>query len=498
MASNNAREANSSLLSSRSTFSNPPNARRLMSSLRRLGYESYQAIMDLIDNSLDANARIVSVSVGKSGDDISITIADDGIGMDELTLKEAIRLGSETPHTDADLGSFGLGLVTASISQCRRLEVLSKSEDLNTIAAGFDLDDIDDENDFVAWFDQTPGFDVPGSSGTIVKLTKIDHLSNRDVTTFANTLRKKVGQTFRKFIKSGVVIEINGRKAEAFDPLMLTLQDTNVVLHTDVQVEQGKSFSIKVVELPDLGGTANKEAGITSNNAGFYLLRNNREISAAVNFDLFARHAEVAHFRAEIEFDGSLDDLFRVDVTKSRIDHVNQALIDRIKEVSLHLLRQSTRNKRRRADADRGTVDHSIAEGLIARKAKLLPKPDRMVEKRERRGGKGTHPHSNGDRNRVPRHQEFKTPSGMKVIFEEASFGETPYYSVKQENATIIITYNRDHPLWRELLEHAEDAKVIALLDYMTFSLAMTEIMTGEGFAGVRSQMNTTLVSLLS
>jgi len=63
------------------------------------------------------------------GDPIA-SILDDGSGMPEPRLVEAMRFGGvgpDAPRGDRDLGRFGLGLKTASLSQCRQLTVVSKT-----------------------------------------------------------------------------------------------------------------------------------------------------------------------------------------------------------------------------------------------------------------------------------------------------------------------------------------------------------------------------------
>ena len=80
----------------------------------------------------------------------------------------------------------------------------------------------------------------------------------------------------------------------------------------------------------------------------------------------------------------------------------------------------------------------------------------------------------------------------------EGDYGEqTPFYQVRQEGRTIIVTYNREHPFWREMLEHANDPKVIATLDYLVFSLANAELLVPEQAGIVKSNVNTTLLGLL-
>src|SRR5438552_722916 len=130
---------------------NPPNARRTMEALREMGYDSYASILDIIDNSIDAQASVIRAEIAEKKGDIVITIDDDGYGMDEDTLSEALRLGSDTEREPGDLGKFGMGLVTASIGLSQRVEVLTKEADGILLFGGFDLEQIAAENRFVKW-----------------------------------------------------------------------------------------------------------------------------------------------------------------------------------------------------------------------------------------------------------------------------------------------------------------------------------------------------------
>src|SRR4051794_35289406 len=68
-----------------------PSAGRLMTSLRDIGYDVTGAIADLVDNSIDACAKHIEVRIVCDGDDSRILVIDDGLGMTERTLNEAMR-----------------------------------------------------------------------------------------------------------------------------------------------------------------------------------------------------------------------------------------------------------------------------------------------------------------------------------------------------------------------------------------------------------------------
>jgi hypothetical protein len=479
---------------------NPPNARRTMEALREMGYDSYASILDIIDNSIDAQASNVWIEIAEQKGDIVITIDDDGCGMDEETLSEALRLGSDTERDSGDLGKFGMGLVTASIGLSKRIEVNTKEADGALLFGGFDLEEIAEMNRFVKWIEKAKHSEhtkFGRSKGTQIRLSKTDRISNRNTTTFANTLCGRIGQVFRKFLKAGTKVEVNRRPVEAIDPLMLSHKETKLVLDTPINVDGKSTATLRVVDLPDFGQAGNSAHGIIPQNSGFYIVRNNREIMAATTFDFYKKHADVSHFRAELCFDGSLDPLFHTDVKKMSV-HPPQGFLDRLRQATQGLITESSRQGRARANVARGQVDHSAAEANITRRAPLIPKPKALVEKRFPKGKRESHARGNGDRTRTPHVANLKTVSGLKVVFNEGDYGEqNPFYLVGQEGRTITVTYNREHPFWRELVEYANDAKVIAILDYLVFAMANSELLVPEQASVVKASINSTLVGLL-
>lgn len=101
-----------------------PRPSALLESLRSIGYTLETALADIIDNSITANSSSISVRFAWNNGDPWIAIIDDGDGMSNDELINAMRFGSRNPvekRAKNDLGRFGLGMKTASISQCRHL-----------------------------------------------------------------------------------------------------------------------------------------------------------------------------------------------------------------------------------------------------------------------------------------------------------------------------------------------------------------------------------------
>ncbi len=121
----------------------PPRAGAMMEALRGLGYTTAAALADLVDNSISAGAREARIGFRWEGAHSRISVLDDGRGLDDAELESAMRLGDRSPLDERapdDLGRFGMGLKTASFSQCRRLTVASVKKDGPVCCLRWDLD----------------------------------------------------------------------------------------------------------------------------------------------------------------------------------------------------------------------------------------------------------------------------------------------------------------------------------------------------------------------
>lgn len=216
----------------------PPSASALIESLRGVGYSLEAAIADLVDNSIAAGARTIDIDWQWNDGQPTAHILDDGCGMSEETLVEAMRFGGfgpETPRKENDLGRFGLGLKTASLSQCRSLLVTSKTfTGISTFA--WDIDHI--KNSGGDWF-LLDGRDIDdadlaarlaqNATGTIVAWRTIDfgrHEDRLDHGGFMRALEaieNHLAMVFHRFLAGDarrVIMNLNGRKISAWDPFL--------------------------------------------------------------------------------------------------------------------------------------------------------------------------------------------------------------------------------------------------------------------------------------
>ena len=101
---------------------------KFIQATRDFGYKgTSSAVAELIDNSLQAGATEIKVTLTSDGDDnhpITLKVIDNGSGMDMRTLRTALRFGGSTRFNDrCGLGRYGMGLPNSSLSQAQRVTV---------------------------------------------------------------------------------------------------------------------------------------------------------------------------------------------------------------------------------------------------------------------------------------------------------------------------------------------------------------------------------------
>lgn len=479
---------------------NLPNPSKLIESLRYLGYDNYSAIADLVDNCLDAGAKTVKIWARIRGGEPEVIIADDGVGMDESTLEQAIKLGSMIEKDpSSDLGKFGMGLVTASLSVSKQTVVLTRVQEGDVLKAINDVDEIKRTNEFISFLGKAEPTDIKLFSelvgeariGTAIILRKCDNLQNSNLSIFSKILGKHLARIFRYFLSADRSILVNDEPLVKFDPLMWDSSQTEhfcdeklEVTFKDDQNAIKDVIHIKLAILPDISaeGERSKEQNIKTQ--GFYIMRNNREILNAETLNLFSKHNDFNRFRGEILFSGILDKYMGVNFTKSGVELGQSALdqLDRFLSGQIKTVRNRIK-KSQRAETPADVADvHRGAEQEIHKKSKLLMTPKAPKEHRESPTSQGQSGEkvALGAGSREPR--EKQQPGGFAGIcrFDTASMGEAGViYEAEQQGRTIIIRWNSDHPFYKRfILDNQQDKGMLAAADYLIYSLACAELIS--------------------
>lgn len=477
------------------TKENDPNPGRLIESLRSLGYGNYQALADIVDNSIDAEASALSIKVGIRKGKPHIQVADNGIGMDKETLDQAMRLGSLTERDrKSDLGRFGMGLVTASLSIARRCTVLTRNNG-TAFASAWDVDVIVKENRFlkhlapasndeVKLLDECVGTD---HSGTIVLLDNCDNLKNRNLSVFAKLLAAHLGRVHRYFLKSRVEITINDRIVRVIDPLELDNEETKIDFDTEIPIKF-KRDGQEVVEIvrARIALITKQEAderdiAAGQKNQGFYVMRNLREIMNASTLGFFTKHNDFNQMRGEIFFPATMDDLVGIEFTKRNID-MDQSVYDQLAAV---LKPNCTRIKRmyalmgrvRMSARNKELHDQSIRS--IEAKDKLLLKPKARIEKRSARtesNGAAIPRNTKATRTNFSRTQQLERRLKCKIT-EEKMGPNGQIYECDMQGRTLLIRYNIEHPFYQRFItENTSDGRIVSAVDFLIYSMAAAEL----------------------
>ena len=324
----------------------PPEPAALVESLRAFGYDLATALADLADNSLFHHSQHLTVHFHWAGKDSAIVLADDGDGMDEPTLINAMRLGSRNPRETrdpGDFGRFGLGLKTASFSQCRRVTVFTKQQRRETLIRCWDLDHI-------AQTDQWQLLRNPSAlaarlaeklaypkQGTVVIWEKLDRLTadtatenDADEDAFLRRA-EQVGEHFAAVFhrlmsgRTAVLFTLNGKTILPWDPFLAD-EDATQRLPIEKLRFQGQIIEVEPFVLPHLSKLEAEmhrgASGLRGWNAhqGFYIYRNRRLLVPGDWLGIKGWRQEEHYKLARIRVDlpNSLDHEWEIDVTKSR------------------------------------------------------------------------------------------------------------------------------------------------------------------------------------
>jgi hypothetical protein len=321
-----------------------PNAAALVESLRAFGYTTSAAVADLVDNSISADARNVWITFHWAGAESWATIIDDGHGMDEQELKEAMRAGSQSPtepRSADDLGRFGLGLKTASFSQCRELTVISRRVDGPLAQRRWDLDVVAASGEWRLLKEVEPqSLAILGRlegmrSGTGVLWRQMDRVvgesgvedrkaRDRFLQT-AEQVEHHLAVTFHRFLERtrSFAIHIGDSRVNGWDPFLERHPFTQALVE-DIVRYKGRQIPVRPFVLPHHSKLTTEEfkraAGERGWNAqqGFYVYRNQRLIVAGGWLGLgFQKeeHAKLARIRVDLP--NSLDEEWQIDVRKA-------------------------------------------------------------------------------------------------------------------------------------------------------------------------------------
>ena len=313
-----------------------PRAASTIETMRSVGYSPETALADLIDNSITAGARHVDLKFEWNGADSVISIRDDGRGMSTGELIEAMRLGSGDPRQQRgprDLGRFGMGLKTASFSQCRKLTVATKKEGYAATYACWDLDAIAETNRWQLARTSGPAgtLDGLGTTGTTVVWEKMDRLvgfssaddENRQAEFWkvGRSVRDHLAMVFHRFIETGrLTIRINEVEVEPWNPFLPEEKGGQSLADETLLSGRVRVRSYVLPHLSRLTSAIKERAGGVrgmTGMQGFYVYRGERMLVAGSWLGLARRHEDTKLARLLIDISNADDEAWQIDIKKS-------------------------------------------------------------------------------------------------------------------------------------------------------------------------------------
>lgn len=377
---------------------NLPIPRVLINSIRQIGYSFESAIADIVDNSISASGTQVDLFLPVVDTELAyIAIIDNGIGMDYDRLFNALKLGSnfEGDRKSDDLGRFGLGLKSASFSQCRRLTVASKQGD-GVVCMGWDIDEIERSNIWNCFvlsndqIDTLPQIDKLKSytSGTLVLWQNFDliqsKLSNESLQKVLQTkienARNHMALVYHRYLSSKkICIQINNDEIIPLDPFLENHHKTEkgkierVAILDKTGVE--RYVEITQYNLPhyhDLSADDEQKLGgaeSVRSSQGFWIYRNSRLIVYGTWCGVKRVSSELSKYaRIRVDIPNTLDEQWEIDIKKQKATIPSNLL----KQLRQMVERSSTRSKNK--------IEH---KGINIEK-----QDDRIWNKRKDRDGK--------------------------------------------------------------------------------------------------------------
>ena len=337
----------------------PPSAATLSASMRDLGYSLETAVADLLDNSISAGATEIHIFCDLTQHSPVLAVIDNGKGMNADELVEAMRYGSSGPaeqRLPGDLGRFGLGLKTASLSQCRCLTVVSAQNNV-LHSAEWDLNLIDEKDDWLISvlsedeIGKLPFVEILGKNGTLILWRDLDRLledvtgpkQHEVINEKLDTLGKHLSLVFHRYLSGEIrgrkklTVFVNGHNLEAFDPFCRSNSATQRLPEEIIRID-GVRVKMQPYILPHHSKLSATEYDYYQSrsdfisNQGAYIYRDGRLMAWGDWFRLIPKGENTKLARVQIDFPTKLDESWTIDIKKSRANPPLQVR-NRLKQV---------------------------------------------------------------------------------------------------------------------------------------------------------------------
>lgn len=356
------------------TIENTPKPNILMNSMRSIGYSFKTALADIVDNSISAMAKRINIFFPMDGNKLFISILDDGVGMDDEELFMAMKYGTpRKPYQKYELGRFGVGLKTASFSQCKILIVASKKDGFINCYK-WDLDEVEKTEQWCCQkLDDNEIKNIPNiecleaqESGTLVIWRKFDIAHSKSDGHVFEYLSEQLEEAsthlrlvFSRFLDKNLEILVNGCALESIDPFLEKNPKTDAKSPTTFKVikdDPTTEITVQSFILPHQNDLSNddieKLGGMEAirNGQGFYVYRNDRLIIYGTWFNMSTstlNNELYKYGRIKVDIPNSLDSMWEIDIKKQNVV-IPKRILNLLKRKVSDVRRASTKKIERR------------------------------------------------------------------------------------------------------------------------------------------------------
>lgn len=403
---------------------------------RDMGIGTLDAVYELLDNSIDADAENIHIHIEENEEDgedyIRIAVEDDGHGISETITVDGtdydgityvLAFGDSYARGDEKIGKFGWGLSASATCTSLRTEVYTRTADDDDWRHTYvDLDEMDRTNDTKPPKATEEGPDhldlnnPDPDTGTVVSFEKCDGTDPKTVRGLVSKLTSEIPRIYRDYLDGGVTITVNGTELKPTDPLFMMENAHNVGELPDKVPRVEQPYHNTTIELEEADGDETHDVEITvvmldveairshdewsrdwmsnhgliERNQGFSVVRNGREIRNGLTLGIYNKHGSKNYVRAEIRFPSELDERFGIQTNKSRLS-VKQSVKDKIEKALANAPNQIARKTekiRKKIIAEENKqssdADPSPSEQAAEQAARFLKSPlDQTAEEQE-------------------------------------------------------------------------------------------------------------------
>ena len=514
-------------------------AGRVLQALGRIGYDPVSAILDLVDNSVSASATSIVIKVNAESEKRtegqrgrprailkSLVIVDNGCGMDEKGLDNALTLGSSAQSYHAEtLSKFGMGLKSAASSLGKQLEIISRSDngsnDVRKVVLDQDL--IVEKGTYVYNLTDPTNEDLneldactDGKSGTLIRITKLFHESLPRTSEIVEELRTKTGVIYYYYLKGMVEgserlsLKIDDYDVVPVDPLFIDEIDADngdlnehnwdglnpkwITRSQAIQLDSTGNIwaTVEITQLPHPpsvernGLMGRKDCRdrylIGAGNYGFYIYRNKRLISWAESLDFVPQDQDLYDFRGRLLINSDADDILNINVMKNRV-HLSEIAQDQLKpevqeavkksrtawktahRVSVEPLTQGTHDT---ANQELNRISHLQADE-DRRDESVTPAQERRELEKRRNKAVSTKPIKPEDEQQVKK-------TGQRVLYVDTLDNNQLWERAHDPTEGLVVRVNRSHRFCRNILDIVHDnSNLLKVMDVLFYSIAKGE-----------------------